>query len=85
MATGREALHAIIDAEAQWAAQNGKEPRVMKLPVLMAYDLAKCGLDDLGELSGRIFKDGITVLEKEGLHGLKVQIIRQSDAVLTFE
>ena len=40
MATGREALHALIDAEAQWAAQNGREPKKMKLPVLMAYDLA---------------------------------------------
>jgi hypothetical protein len=85
MATGRETLHTIIDAEAQWAAQNGKEPQVMKLPVLMAYDLAKCSRDDLGDLSGRIFKDGITVLEKEGLHGIKVQIIREPEAALAFE
>jgi len=38
MASGREALHAIIDAEAQWSAQNGTEPKIMKLPVLMAYE-----------------------------------------------
>ena len=48
----------------------------MKLPVLMAYDLAKCGRDQLGDLSGRVFKDGIRVFEKEGFHGMSVEIIR---------
>lgn len=62
MATGREALDALIDAEAQWAAANGKEPKKMKLPVLMAYDLAKCGRDDMGEISAQVFKDGIGLL-----------------------
>ena len=54
------------------------------MPVLMAYHLAKCGREDMGELSARVFKDGITVFEKEGLHGLTVEIIRRPDA-LEFE
>jgi hypothetical protein len=85
MATGRETLNQIIDREAEFFQQHGNAPRKMKLPVLMAYDLAKCGRDELGELAGRIFKDGITVLEKEGFHGMNVEIIRKPDATPEFE
>jgi hypothetical protein len=55
------------------------------LPVLMAYDLAKCGRQELGDVAGRIFKEGIDVLEKEGFHGMSVEIVRKRDAVLEFE
>jgi hypothetical protein len=75
----------LIDAQVQWAADNGKEPRKMKLPVRMAWDLAKCGRDEMGEISDRVRKDGIEVFEKEGLHGLNVEIVRRSDAQLQFE
>ncbi len=85
MPTGRETLHQIIDQEAAFFQQNGLPPRKIKLPVLMAYELAKCGREDLGELSGRIFKDGINVLEKEGFHGMNVEIVRDRNAVLQFE
>jgi len=84
-ATGVDALHAIIDEEAAFFEREGKYPIKMRLPVLMAYDLAKCGRDVLGEMSGRIFKDGINVLEREGFHGMKVEIVRNRDAVLEFE
>jgi hypothetical protein len=85
MSTGRETLNQIIDKEAAFFEQHGESPRNMKLPVLMAYDLAKCGREELGELAGRIFKDGIAVLEREGFHGMKVQIVRTRDATLEFE
>jgi hypothetical protein len=85
MATGREVLNQLIDQEAAFFQQNGKPPRKVKLPVLMAYDLAKCGRDELGDLSGRVFKDGITVFEKEGFHGMSVEIVRDRDATLQFE
>lgn len=85
MPSEREVLHKIIDQEAAFFQQHGKPPRKVKLPVLMAYDLAKCGREDLGELSGRVFKDGITAFEKEGFHGMAVEIIRDRDAVLEFE
>ncbi|MEX2175978.1 MAG: hypothetical protein WD872_16570 [Pirellulaceae bacterium] len=85
MPTGREALHHIIDKEAEFFQTNGAAPKKMKLPVLMAYDLAKCGREELGELSGRIFKDGIAVLEREGFHGMDVEIVRDRNATLQFE
>lgn len=85
MPSGREILHRIIDQEATFFQQHGKSPRKMKLPVLMAYDLAKCGRDELGDLSGRVFKDGITVFEKEGFHGMNVEIIRDRNAALELE
>jgi len=85
MPSGREVLHQIIDQEADFFQQHGKSPRKMKLPVLMAYDLAKCGRDELGDISGRIFKDGITVFENEGFHGMSVEIIRDRNAALAFE
>src|SRR5713101_923870 len=85
MPSGREVLDQIIDQEANYFQQHGKPPRKMKLPVLMAYDLAKCGRDEIGDLSGRVFKDGITAFEKEGIHGMSVEIVRDRHATLQFE
>ncbi len=85
MPTGRETLNQIIDKEAEFFKEKGEAPHKIRLPVLMAYDLAKCGRQELGELAGRIFKDGIAVLEKEGFHGMNVEIIRDRDAKLQFE
>lgn len=85
MATGTETLHLIIDAEAEYFREHGTPPKVLKLPVLMAYDLAKFGSNDLGELSGRIFRDGISVLEAEGFHGMSVEIVRDRNATLQLE
>jgi hypothetical protein len=85
MPSGREVLDQIIDQEANYFQQHGKPPRKMKLPVLMAYDLAKCGRNELGELSGKVFKDGINVFEREGFHGMAVEILRDRNAALAFE
>ena len=85
MPSGREVLNQIIDQEAAFFQQHGKAPRKMKLPVLMAYDLAKCGRNEVGDLIGRVFMDGITVFEKEGFHGKDVEIVRDRNAVLEFE
>lgn len=85
MPTGREALDSIIDAEAAFAQQNGRPPKLMKLPLSMAYDLAKCRHNDLGDLSGRILENGIEVLGREGFRGMKVEIIGDKGATLQFE
>jgi hypothetical protein len=85
MATGRETLNTIIDKEAEFFEQQGKAPHKMKLPVMMAYDLAKCTRDEVGEIAWRIFKGGIAVLEEEGFHGMNVEIVRNRDASLQFE
>ncbi len=85
MPTGLDTLTEIIDKEAEFFQQYGRAPKKAKLPVLMAYDLAKCGRQELGDVAGRIFKEGIDVLEKEGFHGMSVEIVRKPDAVLEFE
>ncbi len=86
MATaGIDTLHSIIDEEAAFFEREGRDPRKMKLPVLMAYELAKCGRGELGELAGKIFKDGIHVLERDGFHGMQVEIVRDRDAKLELE
>lgn len=85
MAGGRETFELILEGAANWANEHGKDPKVIKLPVGMAYDLAKCGKDDLGELSGKVFKNGVKEFEKQGLLGLKVKIIRKSGTLLEFE
>jgi len=76
MRDGLKVLHAIIDAEARYASERGEPPKLLKLPVLLAYDLAKLGREHMGELSGKILKDGVRVLEQEGLLGMKVKIVR---------
>jgi hypothetical protein len=85
MKTGRETLDEIIDKEADFYNEHRKSPHKIKLPVLMAYDLAKCGRDELGEVAGRVFKEGIKAFEQEGFHGLKVEILYDVNAQLQFE
>lgn len=85
MPSGREVLDQIIDEEARFYEKNDMPPRKMKLPVLMAYDLSKCGRNEIGDLSGRVFMEGIVVFEKEGFHGMKVEIVRDRNAVLELE
>ncbi len=71
--------HAIIDAEAEFENAHGQRPRVLKLPVLQAYDLAKLRRNELGELSGRVMQEGIKVFEKEGLLGVPVKLVPGGD------
>jgi hypothetical protein len=71
--------HAIIDAETEYESEHGQPPKVLKLPVLQAYDLAKLRPDVLGELSGRVMQEGIKVFEKEGLLGVPVQLVPGGD------
>lgn len=85
MPSGREVLDQIIDREAHFFELRGQPPRKIKLPILMAYDLAKCGRNELGDLSGKVFKDGISVFEDEGFHGMRVEIVRDRNAVLELE
>jgi hypothetical protein len=73
--SGVEVLHGIIDGEAAFFSSHGKAPRVLKLPVIQAYELAKLGREHLGDLAGHIIKDGVRVLEKEGLLGMKVRLV----------
>jgi hypothetical protein len=75
---GLHVLHHIIDAEANYFAEHGAPPRVLKLPVRFAFALAKLGSAHLGSLSARILKEGIQALEAEGLLGMRVQLVREA-------
>src|SRR6266446_10187143 len=69
---GLNVLHRIIDKEAAFFSEHGKPPRSLRLPVSLAYELAKLGRDHLGELSAKIIHKGITALQEEGLLGMSV-------------
>ena len=70
MATGPETLDQIHCFAADWANANDKDPTTIFLPVRMAEDLAKCGREDLGDLSGKVMKEGIVAFEEVELFGL---------------
>jgi hypothetical protein len=71
---GIEVLHGIIDEEAAYFSQHGKAPKLLKLPIAQAFELAKLGREHLGDLAGHIIKEGVRVLEKNGLLGMKVKL-----------
>jgi hypothetical protein len=69
-----ELWHDIIDAEAEYADEHGHPPGVLKLPVSQAYDLAKLRRNEF-PLSERIMRDGIQVIEEEGLLNISVKLV----------
>lgn len=78
---GIEVLHGIIDREAGFISEYGKSPRLLKLPILQAYEMAKLGREHLGELAGQIIKEGVRVLEKDGLLGMKVKLVTDQEDI----
>jgi hypothetical protein len=70
-----ELWHAIVDAEAEYQDRHGHPPHVLKLPVVQAYDLAKLRREQIGPLAGRVMRNGIRVLEEEGLLGIPVELV----------
>lgn len=85
MPNGRETLERIIDEEAAFFQKHGRAPRKLRLPILMAYDLSKCSRELLGDAAARVFLDGVVAFEKQGFHGMTVEIIRDRNAALEFE
>ncbi len=72
---GVELLHSIIDAARAYLSQQGQPPSLLRLPFDEAYELAKLGRDQLGDLSGEIIKTGVRALEEQGLLGMKVRLV----------
>lgn len=70
-----ELWHAIIEAEAAFEIEHGHPPKLLELPVLQAYDLAKLRRQDFGPLSERVMREGIKVFEREGLLGVPVILV----------
>jgi hypothetical protein len=78
--SGSDALNQLVEALKTYHRQNpSKKPTCINMPWNFAYDLAKLGRSELGELADRIWKNGIGVLESEGLFGFKVQINREKE------
>jgi hypothetical protein len=73
--SGVAVLHGIIDGEAAYFAAHGKSPKVLRLPIQQAFELAKLGREHLGDLTGQIVKEGVRVLERDGLLGMKVKLV----------
>jgi hypothetical protein len=82
---GLRVLHGIIDAQAEYVTKHGKPPRLLKLPLPLAYDLAKLGRDHLGELSGEVIRDGVGAFEEHPLLGMKVKLVRNGAKGFSFE
>jgi hypothetical protein len=80
-----ELWHAIIDAEAAFHSEHGSPPTVLKLPILLAYDLAKLRRDVMGDLADRVMRDGVKVYEEHGLLGVKVELVRDGSTQFRFE
>lgn len=81
MNDGLKVWYRIIDAEAEYNAAHGEPPKMLKLPLRLAYDLAKLAPEGLGDLSTRLLKEGIRALEKEPLFGMKVQLVRDLEDI----
>ena len=72
---GAEALNKIIEAIKGFQRQNPKQkPTCIWISWDFAYDVAKLGRSELGDLASRIWKEGVGALEKEGFFGFKVVI-----------
>jgi hypothetical protein len=73
--TGMEAFECIIESlKSQRNKQPNTLPTALRLPWGTAYDLAKLGRAELGELADKLLTEGVAVLEQQGFRGLKVVI-----------
>ncbi len=79
--TVEEVLDAILNAQADYVAVHGKEPTMLHLPLLMAFDLAKLGREGLGDLAQTIMLEGVRALEGRKFFGMNVQLVRDSDTI----
>ncbi|MEI7729849.1 MAG: hypothetical protein WCO56_09775 [Verrucomicrobiota bacterium] len=73
--TGIEALDGIVDSlKDQHRRQPDTRPTVLRLPWGLAYDLAKLGRAELGDLADKLLSEGASILERQGFRGFKVTI-----------
>jgi hypothetical protein len=79
--SGAEVFDAILDAQAEYVAAQGKEPTVLQLPLLLAFDLAKLGRDGLGELAQTLMRDGVHALEGQKLLGMTVHLVPGAEQI----
>jgi hypothetical protein len=75
LVTGDEAMEGIIEALKAFHRKNpSRKPTRLQMPWGLAFDLAKLGRIELGDLADQIITDGIAALETQGFKGLRVSI-----------
>ena len=74
--SGIEARDLILDRMAAFETQTGRTPSMVRLPLLIALDFAKLRRSQIGPVSGLVMRHGVRILERTGLYGLRVQIIK---------
>jgi hypothetical protein len=73
--TGIEAFESIVESlKDQRRKTPDTLPTSLRIPWGTAYDLAKLGRAELGDLADKLLTQGITILEREGFKGLRVVI-----------
>ncbi|OQC28565.1 MAG: hypothetical protein BWX70_01794 [Verrucomicrobia bacterium ADurb.Bin070] len=83
--TGREAKD-LIDAKIkEYVRTNHCKPKLIHLPVLIAHDLEKSGLSDLGSLLEAMSKNGIEALETYGYRGHPVKLELQEETEIVID
>jgi hypothetical protein len=77
--TGDEALEGIIEALKLHHRKNPNgKPIRLQMPWGLAFDLAKLGRGELGDLADKILTDGVAALEIGGFKGFTVAIDRKN-------
>lgn len=76
------AYEQVVDAVAAFDAREGHRPKLIQLPVLMAYDVLKAGLARASAADASLYTRGVVRLEEQGLLGARVEIVRRRDATL---
>ena len=76
----------LIDTEAEmFRERTGKYPKVLKLPLKLACDLANCTRDEASFISNKTGRMGPRSLDGEFLDGMRIQLVQGHDAKLDFE
>ncbi|MGP0069004.1 MAG: hypothetical protein ACLQGP_36065 [Isosphaeraceae bacterium] len=82
---GSDVRAAIVKGMKNFAGEHGvAKPRLMRLPLSMAYSLASCGSNELPYLSEKFLSGNPKeVLEREGIYGMRVEVI--DEGLMSFE
>jgi len=76
----------LLDAKIkQYVKENHQDPKLIHLPVLIAHDMSKCGLNELGSLAEAIAKDGIDAFEHLGYHGCAVKLELEEETEIVID
>lgn len=82
--TGREVKDLLDTKIKEYVRAQHSKPKLIHLPVLIAHDLEKCSVSELGPLVEAMAKDGIDALEKHGYRGhpVKLELQEENDILI---